>query len=107
MVTVDKDGWFRIVGRAKEMIKVSGFSVFLAEIDAFLYQHPAIAEAAAIGVPHPYRGEEPKAYVVLKPDFKGKVTGEEIIGWCKDKMAAYKVPASVVFVDSLPKSGAG
>ncbi|NPU83762.1 MAG: AMP-binding protein [Syntrophaceae bacterium] len=107
MVTVDKDGWFRIVGRAKEMIKVSGFSVFLAEIDAFLYQHPAVAEAAAIGVPHPYRGEEPKAYVVLKPDFKGKVTEQEIIDWCKDKMAAYKVPASIAFTDGLPKSGAG
>lgn len=103
----DEDGVFKIVGRVKEMIKVSGYSVFLAEVDAFLYQHPAVAEAATIGVPHPYRGEEPKSFIVLKPDYVGKVTPEEIIEWCRDKMAEYKRPRYVEFVDSLPKTGAG
>ena len=107
IATMDENGVFAIVGRMKEMIKVSGYAVFLAEVDAFLYKHPAVAEAATIGVPHPYRGEEPKSFIVLKPDFKGKVTEEEIIEWCKDKMSAYKHPRQVVFVDSLPKSGSG
>ncbi len=107
MATIDENGWVRIVGRLKEMIKVSGYTVFLAEIDAFLYRHPAVAEAATVGVEHPYRGEEPKSYIVLKPEYRGKVTEQEIIEWCKEKMAAYKYPRQVEFVESLPKSGAG
>jgi len=107
IAVMDQNGIFRIVGRVKEMIKVSGFAVFLAEVDAFLYRHPAVAEAATIGVPHPYRGEDPKSFIVLKPQYKGKVTGEEIIEWCKEKMAAYKYPRQVEFVESLPKSGSG
>lgn len=107
MATIDENGRVRIVGRLKEMIKVSGYTVFLAEIDAFLYRHPAVAEVATVGVAHPYRGEEPKSFVVLKPEYRGKVTEEEIIAWCKEKMAAYKYPRQVEFVESLPKSGAG
>ncbi|MEE4609389.1 MAG: long-chain fatty acid--CoA ligase, partial [Desulfobacteraceae bacterium] len=107
IATVDADGWVRIVGRCKEMIKVSGYSVFLAEIDAVLARHPAVAEAVTIGVSHPYRGEEPKGFVVLVPDQRGKVTEEEIIAFCKANMAAYKYPRRIEFVESLPKSGAG
>lgn len=107
MAQVDAAGWVRIVGRHKEMIKVSGYSVFLAEIDAVLAQHPAVAEAITIGVAHPYRGEEPKGFVVLAPHERGKVTEEEIIAFCKSKMAAYKYPRRIEFVESLPKSGAG
>ncbi|MBC7252706.1 MAG: AMP-binding protein [Actinobacteria bacterium] len=104
---VSEEGVVSIVGRRKEMIKVSGYTVFLAEIDNFLYRHPAVAEATTIGGRHPYRGEEPVAVVVLKPEYKGKVTEEEFIDWCREKMSAYKYPRRVVFVDSLPKSGAG
>ncbi len=104
---VDNDGWVWITGRLKEMIKVSGYSVFLAEIDTVLYSHPAVAEVAAVGVPHPYRGEEPMLFIVPKPEQKGKVTEAEILDWCKEKMAAHKCPTSVEFVDSLPKSGSG
>lgn len=104
---VDADGWVSIVGRCKEMIKVSGYSVFLAEIDAVLIRHPAVAEAVTVGVAHPYRGEEPKGFVVLAPGHENKVTAADIIDFCKSQMAAYKRPRQIVFVDSLPKSGAG
>jgi acyl-CoA synthetase (AMP-forming)/AMP-acid ligase II len=104
---VDAEGWVSIVGRCKEMIKVSGYTVFLAEIDAVLAQHPAVAEAVTIGVPHPYRGEEPKGFVVLSPGHEGKVSEAEIIAFCESQMAAYKRPRKIVFMDSLPKSGAG
>ncbi len=107
IASVDENGWVRIVGRSKEMIKVSGYSVFLAEIDAVLFQHPAIAEAATIGVPHPYRGEEPKSFVVLTQEQKGKATEADIIDFCKQRMAAYKYPRQIEFIDALPKSGAG
>jgi len=107
IATVDAEGWVSIVGRCKEMIKVSGYSVFLAEIDAVLARHPAVAEAVTIGVPHPYRGEEPKGFVVLAPGHADKVTADEIIAFCKSRMAAYKRPRQIVFMDSLPKSGAG
>ena len=104
---VDEKGWVRIVGRCKEMIKVSGYSVFLAEIDAVLVRHPAVVEAVTVGVAHPYRGEEPKGFVVLAADQVGKVTEDDIIAFCESQMAAYKRPRQIVFVDSLPKSGAG
>lgn len=104
---MDQNGWIQIVGRTKEMIKVSGYTVSLPEIDAFLYQHPAVAEVCTIGIPHSYRGEEPKAFVVLAASYKGKVSEEEIVEFGKNKMAAYKYPRTVEFVDDLPKSGAG
>ena len=96
-----------ISGRIKEMIKVSGYSVFLEEIDTILIQHPAVAEVATIGVPHPFRGEEAKSFVVLADGLNGDVSKEDIIGYCKGKMAAYKYPRQIEFIDELPKSGAG
>ena len=87
---MDEDGYFYIVGRKKELIKASGYSVFPAEVENFLYGHPAIKEVAVIGVPDPYRGENIKAVMVLKPEHENKVREEEIVAWCKGKMAAYK-----------------
>lgn len=104
---MDEDGYFYIVGRKKELIKASGYSVFPAEVENFLYGHPAIKEVAVIGVPDPYRGENIKAVIVLKPEYENKVREEEIVAWCKGKMAAYKYPRIVEFVKELPKTASG
>jgi len=104
---MDEDGYFYIVGRKKELIKASGYSVFPAEVENFLYGHPAIKEVAVIGVPDPYRGENIKAVIVLKPEYENKVREEEIVAWSKGKMAAYKYPRIVEFVKELPKTGSG
>jgi acyl-CoA synthetase (AMP-forming)/AMP-acid ligase II len=104
---VDEEGYFSIVERKKDMLKVSGFSVFPAEVEAILYRHPAVAEAGVVGVPDPYRGEDPVAFVVLKPDAKGKVREEEIAEWCRAEMAVYKAPRQVRFIDTLPKTASG
>jgi long-chain acyl-CoA synthetase len=104
---MDEEGYFKILGRKKELIICSGYNVYPPDVENLLYRHPAIAETAVIGVPDPYRGESPKAFVVLQPSYRGKISGEEIIRWCKENMAAYKRPAEVEFRDELPKSGAG
>ena len=104
---MDEDGYVKIVGRKKEMILCSGFNVFPTEVEDILYKHPAVAEAAVIGIPDDYRGETPKAYIVLRSGEKGKTTEEEILNWCKEKMAAYKRPRDVEFCEDFPKSGAG
>lgn len=104
---VDEDGYFSIEERKKDMLKVSGFSVFPAEVEAIMYRHPAIAEVGVVGVPDPYRGEDPLAFVVLKPDAKGQVTGEQIAEWCRKEMSVYKAPRNIVFVDALPKTASG
>lgn len=107
VVIMDEDGYIFIVGRTKEMIKASGYSVFPAEVEQYMYGHEAISECCVIGVPHEYRGEDVKAYIVLKNDFKGKVSEQEIIDWAKDQMSAYKYPRQIEFRDELPKGGTG
>ncbi len=104
---MDEDGYIKLLGRKRELIKCSGYSVFPAEVEDLLYRHPAIKEAAVIGIPDSYRGESPKAYIILKSEYVGKVTEEDILGWCKENMAAYKRPRMVEFREELPKSGAG
>jgi len=104
---MDEEGYIKFLGRKKELIKCSGYSVFPAEVENLLYKHPAIKEVAVIGIPDPYRGESPKAFIVLKSEFKGKVKEGEIIEWCKNNMAAYKRPRLIEFVSELPKSAAG
>ncbi|MCX5917886.1 MAG: AMP-binding protein [Deltaproteobacteria bacterium] len=107
LARVDEDGYFYIVGRKKDLIKASGFSVFPAEVENFLYGHPAVKEVAVVGVPDPYRGENIKAVIVLKPEYRNQVQAEEIIAWCREKMAAYKYPRIVEFVEELPKTASG
>lgn len=104
---MDADGYFYIVGRKKDLIKASGYSVFPAEVENFLYHHPAVKEVAVIGVPDPYRGENIKAVIVLKPEYKHKVREKEVVAWARDKMAAYKYPRIVEFVQELPKTASG
>jgi len=103
---MDEEGYIKLLGRKRELIKCSGYSVFPSEVEGLLYRHPAIQEVAVIGIPDPYRGESPKAFIVLKSGYKGKVKEEEIVEWCKENMAAYKRPRAVEFREELPKSGA-
>lgn len=103
----DEDGYFFIVDRLKRMINASGYKVWPAEVEAIMYGHPEVQEACVIGSRDPHRGETVKALVVLKADSRGRVSPEEIIGWCRSHMAAYKIPRLVEFVDSLPKSATG
>jgi long-chain acyl-CoA synthetase len=103
----DQDGYLYFLGRIKEMIKCSGYSVFPEDVEVMLINHPAVAQAAVIGIPDPARGERVKAFIVLKPEYKGQVSPEEIINWSKQNMAAYKYPRTVEFRDQLPMTGAG
>ncbi len=103
--TMDAEGYFYIVDRKKDMIIAGGYNIYPRDIDEVLYEHPKVAEACAIGVPDPYRGETVKVFVVLK---EGQTSSEEeIIKFCKEKLAAYKVPKLVEFVPTLPKSAVG
>ena len=103
----DDEGYFFHVDRLKRMINASGFKVWPAEVETLLYRHPAVLEACIIGVPDARRGETVKALVVLREDYRGRVTPEDIISWSRGEMAAYKYPREVEFVDALPHSGSG
>ncbi len=102
---LDENGYFYIVDRKKDMIIAGGYNIYPRDIDEVLFEHPAILEACAVGIPDEYRGETVKAFVVLKPG--ESLTEEEIIHYCKDKLAKYKVPRMIEFIDELPKSGVG
>ncbi len=101
----DKDGYYYIVDRAKDMIIRGGFNVYPREIEEVLITHEAVSLAAVIGVPHPSLGEEVKAFVILKPG--ATVTGDELVEWGKEQMAAYKYPRVVSIVESLPMTATG
>jgi len=103
----DEEGYFFITDRLKRMINASGFKVWPAEVEAMLYAHPDIQEACIIGTRDPHRGETVKAVVVLKPAARDRVKPEDIIGWARERMAAYKYPRVVEFVDALPKTATG
>ena len=104
---MDEEGYFFITDRLKRMINASGFKVWPAEVELLLYKHPAVQEACIIAARDAYRGETVKAIVVLRAEAKGKTSGDDIIAWARENMAAYKVPKIVEFVDILPKSGSG
>ena len=102
----DEDGYFFITDRLKRMINASGFKVWPAEVEALLYGHPDIQEACVVGAPDGYRGETVKALVVLKKNTRG-TKPTDITEWARAKMAAYKVPRVVEFVEQLPKTPTG
>jgi long-chain acyl-CoA synthetase len=105
---MDKDGYFYIVDRAKDMIIAGGFNIYPREVEEVLFSHPAIQEAAVVGVPDEYRGETVAAYVVLKPGFAPtQKTREDILAHCMHELAAYKVPKILEFRDGLPKTLVG
>ena len=102
---MDEEGYFYIVDRKKDMIISGGYNVYPRDIEEVFYQHPQVLEATAIGVPHPTRGEQVKVFVVLK---EGETaTLEELVEFCKDKLAAYKLPTEIEFRAELPKSNVG
>jgi fatty-acyl-CoA synthase len=104
MGRMDEEGFFFITDRLKRMINASGFKVWPAEVELLMYKHPAVQEACVIASRDPYRGESPKAVIVLRPSH-ADTTADEIIAWCRENMAAYKVPREVAFAPALPKSG--
>jgi long-chain acyl-CoA synthetase len=104
---MDEDGYFYIVDRKKDMIDVGGLKVWPREVEEVLYEHPAVREAAVIGISDPVRIETVKAFVTLKPEFEGKVNAEELIRHCKSKIASYKAPTVVEFRKDLPKTAIG
>jgi long-chain acyl-CoA synthetase len=102
---VDEDGYLYIVDRKKDMIIASGYNIYPRDIEEVLYEHPAVQEAVVIGIPDKYRGEGVKAILVLK---SGKDANEdEIKAYCRENLAAYKVPNVVEFRDQLPKTAVG
>jgi long-chain acyl-CoA synthetase len=105
MGRLDQDGYFAIVDRKKDLIIRGGFNVYPREIEEVLYEHPAVAEAAVIGVPHPHLGEEVAAAVALKAG--STVTAEQLREHVKGQLAAYKYPRNVWIVDALPKGPTG
>jgi long-chain acyl-CoA synthetase len=102
---MDEEGYFYIVDRKKDMIITGGYNIYPREIDELLYEHPKILDAVAVGVPDPYRGEIVKVFVVAKSG--QKLTEEEVIEFCKSRLAPYKVPKLVEFRESLPKTMVG
>lgn len=107
IVRYDHEGYFFLVDRAKRMINAAGYKVWPSEVESYLYRHPAVAEACVVGAPDVRRGEDVKAYIVLRPEYRGKITEDDIIDWSRQRMAAYKYPRRVEFVNTLPKSGSG
>jgi long-chain acyl-CoA synthetase len=102
---MDEDGFFYIVQRKKDMIIVSGFNVYPNEVEDVLFTHPAVLEAAVIGVPDQYRGEAVKAFITLRPG--ANATADEVIEFCRANLAKYKIPSLIEFMPSLPKSAVG
>jgi len=104
---MDENGYFYIVGRSKEMIKYKGYRILPFEVEKALYEHPAVLECAVIGVPREDIGENIKAFIKLRPEYKGKITEQEIMDWAKEEMAGYKWPRIIEFIETIPKTPVG
>jgi long-chain acyl-CoA synthetase len=102
---MDADGWFYVVDRKKDQINAAGYKVWPREVEDVLYGHPAVREAAVVGVPDAYRGETVKAFVSLRPG--ESLQADELIAFCRERMAAYKYPRVVELVDELPRTASG
>ncbi|MFF9769312.1 class I adenylate-forming enzyme family protein [Streptomyces sp. NPDC014636] len=102
---MDEQGWLYVVDRKKDMINASGFKVWPREVEDVLYTHPAVREAAVVGVPDGYRGETVKAYISLRPG--AEAAPDELAGYCKERLAAYKYPRQVEILPELPKTASG
>jgi fatty-acyl-CoA synthase len=107
LASVDEEGYFFMRDRLKRMINTSGYKVWPAEVENMMYEHPAVHEACVIGVPDAKQGEAVMALVALKPGYRGEVREQDIVAWARERMAVYKAPRIVAFIDALPKSGTG
>ena len=105
IAVVDDDGYLYLVDRAKDLVIVSGFNVFPAEVERVLVTHPAVREAGVVGIPHPYRGETVKAFVVAEDSYM--VEEDELVAWCANELARYKCPTKIDFVDEIPRGMGG
>ncbi len=107
LVRMDEEGYFIFYDRSKDLIKYKGYSVFAREIEEVLYKHPQIKAVGVIGVPDPKVGQYIKANIVLNPEARGKVSEEDILNYCKENLAHYKVPKVIEFRGELPKTDVG
>ena len=107
IVRMDEEGYFLFYDRSKDLIKCKGYSVFAKDVEEVLYGHPQVKAAGVIGVPDPALGERIKAIVVLQTDARGKVDEEEIKAYCRERLAAYKVPQQIEFRGELPRTDVG
>jgi long-chain acyl-CoA synthetase len=107
IVRMDEEGYFHFFDRSKDLIKFKGYSIFAKDVEDVLYGHPQVKAAGVIGVPDPAVGQRIKAIVVLQGDARGKVSEEEIKGYCRQQLAEYKVPHIVEFRGELPKTDVG
>jgi long-chain acyl-CoA synthetase len=108
LARMDERGYFFIEGRAKDMLKYKGYKVLPREVEEMLYEHPAVLEAGVVSAPDPNIGETIKAYIALKPEYRdGKITEKDIIEWAKERMASYKYPRKVEFLNVLPRTAVG
>ena len=105
IATMDEDGYFYIVDRIKDMVISGGYNVYPREIDEVLYLHPLVKEVSSVGVPHPSRGEQIHSYVVVSGE--ATTTVEELIDFCGERLATYKLPTAIIFVDALPRTAVG
>jgi long-chain acyl-CoA synthetase len=108
LARMDKEGYFYIEGRTKDMVKYKGYKIMPREVEEKLMEHPAILEAGVAGVPDPNIGETIKAWIVLKPEYRDKgITEKDIIEWSKERLAGYKYPRQVEIIRNLPRTAVG
>lgn len=107
IVKMDENGWIYLVDRKKDMIIASGYKIWPRELEDVIYKFPGTKEVLVVGVPDSYRGESPKAFIALKDEYKTKVRKEDVINFCKQNMATYKVPREIEFLDEVPKTVTG
>ena len=107
LVRMDEEGYFHFFDRRRDLIKYKGYSVFARHVEEVLYRHPQIKSAGVVGVPDPKVGHLIKAYVVLQSEARGKISEEEIMGFCRENLAHYKVPKIIEFRGELPKTDVG
>jgi long-chain acyl-CoA synthetase len=107
LVSMDEEGYFHFFDRKRDLIKYKGYSVFARHVEEVLFKHPQIKAAGVVGVPDPKVGQFIKAYVVLESEARGKISEEEIINFCKENLAHYKVPKIIEFRGELPKTDVG
>jgi long-chain acyl-CoA synthetase len=106
VMRLDEQGWLYFLDRSADLIKHKGYRVAASEVEKVLLEHPAVTAASAVGVPDKKVGERIKAFVVLRSDVKG-ITSYELLNWCRERLAQYKVPQYIEFRDMLPKSKVG